>query len=110
VYSDFWIGHGALVLGHMHPAIVGATKEQLQLGFHLGVCNEWEVKLAEQVAKLVPSVGMVTFNNSGTEANMHAMKLAGAYTKRDKVGKFEGHFHGILEPAVGGGNGAYQSS
>jgi len=98
VYSDFWMGHGALVLGHMHLAIVEATKKQLELGFHLGVCNEWEMKLAEQVARLVPSVDMVAFNNSGNEANMHALKLARAYTKRDKVGKFEGMFHGVLEP------------
>jgi len=97
-YSDFWMGHGALVLGHMHPAIVEATKKQLELGFHLGVCNEWEMKLAEQVAKLVPSVKMVAFNNSGNEANLHALKLARAYTKRDKIGKFEGMFHGVLEP------------
>ena len=97
-YSDFWMGHGALVLGHMHPAIVEATKKQLELGFHLGVCNEWEMKLAEQVAKLVPSVKMVAFNNSGNEANLHAVKLARAYTKRDKIGKFEGMFHGVLEP------------
>jgi len=97
-YSDFWMGHGALVLGHMHPAIVEATRKQLELGFHFGVCNEWEMKLAEQVAKLVPSVDMVAFNNSGNEANLHALKLARAYTKRDKIGKFEGMFHGVLEP------------
>jgi glutamate-1-semialdehyde 2,1-aminomutase len=98
VYTDFWMGHGALVLGHLHPVIVQATREQLELGCHLGVCNEWEVKLAEQVTKLVPSVDMIAFNNSGNEANMHALKLARAYTKRDKIGKFEGHFHGVLEP------------
>ncbi len=96
-YSDFWMGHGALVLGHMHPAIVEATRKQLELGFHFGVCNEWEMKLAEQVVKLVPSVEMIAFNNSGNEANVHALKLARAYTKRDKVAKFEGNFHGILE-------------
>lgn len=97
-YSDFWMGHGALVLGHMHPALVEATKKQLELGFHLGVCNEWEMKLAERVARLVPSVDMVAFNNSGNEANLHALKLARAYTKRHKIGKFEGMFHGVLEP------------
>jgi len=85
------------VLGHMHPAIIKAVKEQLELGFHWGVCNEWEVKLAEQVAKLVPGVKMITFNNSGTEADMYAMKLARAYAKRDKIGKFEGHYHGNSE-------------
>jgi glutamate-1-semialdehyde 2,1-aminomutase len=97
VHTDYWQAHGALVLGHMHPVIVKAVKEQLELGFHWGVCNEWEVKLAEQVAKLVPSVKMITFNNSGTEADMYAMKLARAYTKRNKIGKFEGHYHGNSE-------------
>lgn len=48
--------------------------------------------------QLVPSVDMVAFNNSGNEANLHALKLARAYTKRDKIGKFEGMFHGVLEP------------
>jgi glutamate-1-semialdehyde 2,1-aminomutase len=97
VYTDYWQAHGALVLGHMYPAIIKAVKEQLELGFHWGVCNEWEVKLAEQVAKLVPGVKMITFNNSGTEADMYAMKLARAYTKRAKIGKFEGHYHGNSE-------------
>jgi glutamate-1-semialdehyde 2,1-aminomutase len=96
-YSDFWMGHGALILGHMHPAIVEATKKQLELGFHFGLCNEWEVKLAEQVTKLVPSAEMVAFSNSGNEANLHAVKLARAYTKRGKIGKFEGMFHGVVE-------------
>lgn len=59
-----------LSLGHLHPAIVRAAKEQLKLGCHLGVCNEWEVRLAEQVTKLVPSVDMLSFSNSGNEANM----------------------------------------
>lgn len=97
-YVDYWMGHGALVLGHMPKCVVDAVKEQLDLGFHFGVCNEWEVKLAEEVCKLVPSVEMIRFNNSGTEANMHAIRLARAYTKRMKVGKFAGHFHGVLEP------------
>ena len=96
--TDFWMAHGALVLGHVHPAIVRAAKEQLKIGCHYGLCNEWEVKLAEQVTKLVPSVEMVAFANSGNEANMHAIMLARAYTKRDKIGKFEGAFQGVLEP------------
>ena len=97
VYTDFWMAHGAEVLGHLHPAVVKAVKEQCELGFHLGVCNEWEVKLAEQVCKLVPSVKMITFNNSGTEAILHAIKLARAYTKRAKIAKFEWAFHGYVE-------------
>ncbi|MEM0052980.1 MAG: aspartate aminotransferase family protein [Nitrososphaeria archaeon] len=97
-YVDYWMGHGALVLGHMPKCVVDAVKEQLDLGFHFGVCNEWEVKLAEEVCKLVPSVEMIRFNNSGTEANMHAIRLARAFTKRMKIGKFAGHFHGVLDP------------
>lgn len=105
MYSDYWIGHGALVLGHMHPAVAEAIKEQLALGFNFGVCHEWEVKLAEQVTRLVPSVQMITFCNSGNESNMHAIRLARAYTKREKIGKFEGHFHGVLEPLYVGIDG-----
>ena len=101
-YSDYWMGHGALVLGHMPPSTVEAVKEQLQLGFNLGVCHEWEVKLAEQVTKLVPSVQMLTFCNSGNESNMHAIRLTRAYTRRIKIAKLEGHFHGVLEPLYTG--------
>lgn len=97
-YIDFWMGHGALVLGHMHPVVVDAALEQVKLGFHFGCCHEWEVRLAEKIVKLVPSVEMVRFNNSGTEANIHAIRLARAYTKRDKVGKFEGGWHGTCDP------------
>jgi len=104
-YSDYWMSHGAIVLGHMHPAIVEATQEQLRLGFHFGACNEWEVRLAEQASKLVPSVEMITFCNSGNESNMHAIRLARAYTKKNRIGKFEGHFHGVLEPLYVGISG-----
>jgi glutamate-1-semialdehyde 2,1-aminomutase len=97
-YVDFWEGHGALVLGHMHPSVLKAVREQMELGFHFGLCNEWEVRLAERVSTLVPSVEMMRFNNSGTEANMHAIRLARAYTRRSKIGKFEGHFHGAYDP------------
>lgn len=99
-YVDFWEGHGALVLGHMHPSVTRAVKEQIELGFHFGLCNEWEVRLAELVSKLVSSVEMIRFNNSGTEASMHAIRLARAYTKRVKIGKFEGHFHGTYDPLL----------
>jgi glutamate-1-semialdehyde 2,1-aminomutase len=97
MYTDFWMGHGALVLGHLHPIIVEAAQKQLELGCHVGVCNEWEVRLAERITELVPSVELVAFDTSGNEANEHALKLARAYTGRKKVAKFEGNFHGILE-------------
>jgi len=97
-YLDFWMGHAALVLGHMHPVVVKAVQEQLELGFHFGFCHELEVMLAEQIVKMIPSIEMVRFTNSGTEANMHAIRLARAYTGRVKVAKFEGAHHGIYDP------------
>lgn len=97
-YIDFWMGHSALVLGHMHPCVVEAVLKQLEEGFHFGFCHEWEVKLAEEIVKLVPSAEMVRFTNSGTEANMHAVRLARAYTGRSKIGKFIGGWHGIYDP------------
>ncbi len=93
-YTDYWMGHGAKILGHRHPAIVEAIRQQLEQGSHFGFCHEWEIKLAELVVKLVPSAQMVRFTNSGTEGNMYAVRLARAYTKRDKIGKFEGGWHG----------------
>ena len=93
-YVDFWLGHTALILGHSPPAIVEAVKKQLENGTHYGTSHELEVKLAEQVVKMVPSAEMVRFTNSWTEANMYATRLARAYTGRSKIAKFEGGWHG----------------
>lgn len=96
-YTDYWMAHGAEVLGHFHPAVVKAVKEQTELGFQFGMCNLDEVQLAESLSQLVPSVEMSSFFNGGTEAVMHSLKLVRAFTKRDKVAKFEGHYHGVVE-------------
>lgn len=93
-YVDFWLGHTALILGHSPPAVVEAVKRQLESGTHYGTSHELEIKLAEQVVKIVPSAEMVRFTNSGTEANMYATRLARAYTGRSKIAKFEGGWHG----------------
>jgi glutamate-1-semialdehyde 2,1-aminomutase len=93
-YVDFWLGHTALILGHSLPAVVKAVKEQLENGTHYGTCHELEIKLAEQIRKMVPNAEMTRFTNSGTEANMYVTRLARAYTGRSKVGKFEGGWHG----------------
>jgi glutamate-1-semialdehyde 2,1-aminomutase len=93
-YVDFWLGHTALILGHSPSAIVKAVKRQVEKGTHYGASHELEIALAEQVAKMVPSVEMVRFTNSGTEANMYAVRLARAYTGKRKIGKFEGGWHG----------------
>ena len=93
-YVDFWLGHTALILGHSHPTIVKAVTEQLAKGSHFGTSHELEIELAEQIADMIPSVTMTRFTNSGTEANMYAVRLARAYTGRLKIAKFEGGWHG----------------
>ena len=93
-YVDFWLGHTALILGHGYPAVTNAVRKQLQKGTHYGTCHELEIKLAEQVAKLVPNAQMTRFTNSGTEANMYATRLARAYAGKNKIAKFEGGWHG----------------
>ncbi|MEM1552952.1 MAG: glutamate-1-semialdehyde 2,1-aminomutase [Candidatus Bathyarchaeia archaeon] len=93
-YVDFWMGHGTHILGHSSPLVVEAVRRQLENGVHYGTSHELEVALAEQVVKMVPSAEMVRFTNSGTEANMYAIRLARAYTGRNKIIKFEGGWHG----------------
>jgi glutamate-1-semialdehyde 2,1-aminomutase len=93
-YVDFWLGHTALILGHSPPVVVQAVEKQLGNGTQYGTSHELEVLLAEQIAKMVPGAEMTRFTNSGTEANMYATRLARAFTRRDKVAKFEGGWHG----------------
>ncbi len=93
-YIDFWLGHTALILGHSPPAVVRAVKKQLEKGTHYGTAHELEIALAEQISKMIPTAEMVRFTNSGTEANMYAVRLARAYTGRGKIAKFEGGWHG----------------
>jgi glutamate-1-semialdehyde 2,1-aminomutase len=93
-YVDFWLGHAALILGHSPKEVVKAVKKQVEEGTHYGTSHALEIALAEQVAKMVPSVQMVRFTNSGTEANMYATRLARTFTGRDTIAKFEGGWHG----------------
>lgn len=93
-YVDFWLGHTAHILGHGHPKILKVVKKQIEDGTHFGTAHEYEVELAEQVAKMVHSAEMTRFTNSGTEANMYATRLARAFTKKRRIGKFEGGWHG----------------
>ena len=93
-YIDYWMGHGALFLGHCHPAVVKAIQEQAARGTHFGASHELEVRWAELIAKLIPSAQMVRFAMSGTEATHLALRIARAFTGRNKVVKFQGHFHG----------------
>jgi glutamate-1-semialdehyde 2,1-aminomutase len=93
-YVDFWLGHTSLILGHSPPEVVRAVTKQLRNGTMYGTSHELEIALAEQVARMVPTAEMTRFANSGTEANMYGTRLARAYTGKDKIGKFEGGWHG----------------
>ncbi len=93
-YIDYWLGHGSLILGHLHPATVEAVQAQIEKGTHYGACSELEVLWAEKIVEMVPSAQKVRFVSSGTEATLMAIKLARAHTGKSKIVKFEGHFHG----------------
>jgi glutamate-1-semialdehyde 2,1-aminomutase len=93
-YIDFVMSWGALMLGHAHPAIVEAVGRAAPLGTSYGAPCAAEVELAEAVCARVPSVEMVRFVNSGTEATMSAVRLARAATGRDGILKFSGCYHG----------------
>jgi glutamate-1-semialdehyde 2,1-aminomutase len=96
------MGHGSLLLGHSHPAVVAAVRDQAGLSFHPGACHELESRWAEQVIKLVPSAELVRFTSSGTEASLLALRVARAATGRDKVVKLGGHFHGWHDQVAAG--------
>ncbi|MHB1131078.1 MAG: glutamate-1-semialdehyde 2,1-aminomutase [Chloroflexota bacterium] len=93
-FIDYVGSWGPLILGHAEPGIVEALARAARLGTSFGAPTELEVELARLVVEAVPSVEMVRFVNSGTEATMSALRLARAFTKRDKAIKFEGGYHG----------------
>jgi glutamate-1-semialdehyde 2,1-aminomutase len=96
-YVDYWMGHGALLLGHNPPPVRDAVAAQALRGTHYGACHEKEVEWGEWVCRLVPSAARVRFTASGTEATHLALRLARAFTGRRHVVKFAGHFHGWHE-------------
>lgn len=93
-YIDYVGTWGPAILGHAHPRVIEALRKAAENGTSFGAPTELELKMAELICKLVPSVEMVRMVNSGTEATMSAIRLARAYTGRDKIIKFEGCYHG----------------
>lgn len=93
-YIDYVLSWGPLILGHSHPEVVAAIQEQVAKGASFGAPTLLENKLAQIVIDRVPSVEMVRFVSSGTEATMAALRLARGYTGRDIILKFEGSYHG----------------
>ena len=93
-YTDYCLSWGALILGHNHPQALKATQTAIGYGSSFGTTTKPEVEIAQFITKHVPSVDMVRFVNSGTEAAMSAIRLARGFTGRDKVVKFDGCYHG----------------
>ncbi|MBI4306518.1 MAG: glutamate-1-semialdehyde 2,1-aminomutase [Chloroflexi bacterium] len=93
-FIDYVCSWGPLILGHADPAVVKAVQEAARRGTSYGAPTEAEVEMAELVTSALPSIEMVRFVNSGTEATMSALRLARAFTGRNKIVKFEGAYHG----------------
>jgi len=93
-YVDFYGGHGALLLGHAHPALTEAVNRQITLGTHPAACHELELEWGRRVQGLIPSAERLRFTASGTEANLMAIRLARAFTGHNKLVRLRGHFHG----------------
>jgi glutamate-1-semialdehyde 2,1-aminomutase len=100
-YVDYVMGHGALFMGHAHPEITAAVIEQAQKGTHYGANHRLELEWGKLVRQIVPSAEEVRFTSSGTEATLMAIRLARAYTGRDRILKFDQHFHGWHDAVVG---------
>ena len=98
-YIDHNLCFGALMAGHCHPAVMKAVSARLSTGTMFGMPHDMEWQLAEEICQRFP-VEMVRFGNSGTEATMHACRLARAATGRDKILKFEGAYHGLHDTAL----------
>lgn len=106
-YIDYCMSYGALIFGHCYPEILEAVRLQLEKGTTYGAPTEQEVKLAELIHKLYPSMEMLRLVNSGTEATMHAIRIARGFTGRKKIIKFEGCYHGSHDSVlVKAGSGA----
>lgn len=106
-YIDYVGSWGPLILGHRHPKVIKALQNCLNTGTSFGAPTEIETRMAKFITKAIPSVEMVRMVNSGTEATMSTIRLARAYTKRDKILKFEGCYHGHADPLlIKAGSGA----
>ena len=93
-YIDYVCSWGPLILGHARPEVVRALKKAAERGTSFGISTELEIKLAKMISAAMPSMEMLRFVNSGTEATMTALRLARAFSGRDKIVKFAGGYHG----------------
>ncbi|TVQ35345.1 MAG: aminotransferase class III-fold pyridoxal phosphate-dependent enzyme [Spirochaetaceae bacterium] len=102
-YIDYTMGHGALILGHSHPAVVSAVREQAGRGLHYGENHELEIRWAELIARMMPIAERIEFCAAGQEANMMAIRLARVYTGRRRILRLRYNYHGWAEGLVAPG-------
>ena len=106
-YIDYVGSWGPMILGHAHPEVIEAVVERARLGLSFGAPTELEVRIADKICALVPSIELVRMVSSGTEATMSAIRLARGFTGRDRIVKFEGCYHGHSDSLlVKAGSGA----
>ncbi len=98
-YVDVTMAYGPLILGHSHPVVVEAAEKAIRNGTVYAIAHETEVRWAEIMVDSIPCAERVAFVNSGTEATMHAIKMARARSGKDRIAKFEGGYHGVHECA-----------
>jgi glutamate-1-semialdehyde 2,1-aminomutase len=105
-YIDYRLGFGPVIIGHADPFVNGRVKEAIDHGISFAATNEYEVKVAERMVAMCPGVELVRLINTGSEATLHALRLARGYTGRDIILKFEGSYHGahdyVLWSTAGG--------
>lgn len=94
-YIDYFMGHGAVLLGHKRPEIEKAIFDLFESGFFAEFDSNINIELAKMITEIIPCAELVTFTNSGSESTQLAMRLARGYTKKDKIVRIDGHFHGI---------------
>jgi len=109
-YIDYFGGHGALLLGHNNPAVGAAIQDALTLGTQFGANHPGEIAWGRAVQRLVPSAERVRFTSSGTEATLMAVRLARAFTRRQTILRFQGHFHGWHDHMTSGYSNHYDGT
>src|SRR2546421_4786617 len=107
---DFWSGHGSILLGHSHPAVVEAVQRQMGRATHPGACHELEIEWGQWVQRLVPSAEKLRVVSSGTEATLMALRLSRIFTGRPRVLQFAGPFHGWNDFVIPGADPPYNDA
>jgi len=109
-YVDYFGGHGALILGHCNPVVTAAVTSALARGTQFGASHADEIAWARAIQRLVPSAERVRFTSSGTEATLMALRLARAFTGRERIVRFKGHFHGWHDHMTSGYSNHFDGS